>query len=444
MPTPPQRALQERLQSLLRRLSLSLLPLFLSSCIWHDYPHGRVLPMPSRELTRHLVEIEEDIDATTDSDDAAKEYRLARCFLREGDYPRAITHYRRSYHLAKPQALLRSDATSTASGAVTSKHPTSTSGHIISDDCGRSEAREDASYREQCQNGETEADSAYRERPLSLAQRASIHALACYYQAASYGALDPTLSDLSAPTLKPSKPSSSNHHFLSEGLHYFRSCPAHLTAQPPSAVPSSSESLPTEWNAWIDARRIASQMALDAGDDRLLAQIYLQLSDSPCVHAQRAGQELELPILLSRYDATSTQRWLDTLEETHASDPQLRQAAQELIDSYEREKLSPRRARWLNALLPGSGYYYTGQKSAAMTALLVNTLFTAAAYHFFHEGEVAAALLTTSLELGWYVGGINGAGIAAIQANHYKFEKISRKLQSEHQLFPILRLSYDW
>jgi hypothetical protein len=99
---------------------------------------------------------------------------------------------------------------------------------------------------------------------------------------------------------------------------------------------------------------------------------------------------------------------------------------------------SPKTAKVLNAILPGAGYYYVGQKKSALTSFLINALFTAAAYQFFHHGYYAAGAITTSLELGWYMGGINGAGIEASEYNQRLYEAVGHKMMVENNLFPIL------
>ena len=48
---------------------------------------------------------------------------------------------------------------------------------------------------------------------------------------------------------------------------------------------------------------------------------------------------------------------------------------QEFLDDYSLQALSVTKAKTLNALLPGAGYYYVGQKKAAATSLVINALF---------------------------------------------------------------------
>jgi tetratricopeptide (TPR) repeat protein len=108
------------------------------------------------------------------------------------------------------------------------------------------------------------------------------------------------------------------------------------------------------------------------------------------------------------------------------------------LDLYHQYAKSPRQARFLNACLPGAGYYYLGQRNTAVTAFIINTLFIAAAYQFFHRGYVAAGAITTSLEMGWYIGGINGVGLEAQEFNTRLFEGVGRSMLLKEQSFPIL------
>lgn len=108
------------------------------------------------------------------------------------------------------------------------------------------------------------------------------------------------------------------------------------------------------------------------------------------------------------------------------------------LDLYTENIKSPKKARLLNAIFPGAGYYYVGLKKSAITSFLINTLFTYAAYQFFKRGYPAAGIITTSLETGWYLGGINGAGIEAQQFNNRLYEGTMKKMLKDQKMFPML------
>jgi tetratricopeptide (TPR) repeat protein len=110
------------------------------------------------------------------------------------------------------------------------------------------------------------------------------------------------------------------------------------------------------------------------------------------------------------------------------------------LNDYHSEALSVSKAKMLNALLPGAGYYYVGQKNAAVTSFLINALFTWGAYAFIKNGYIAAGIITASLETGWYIGGINGAGIEANEYNQRLYENKAKDLMVKNKLFPVLTL----
>lgn len=116
----------------------------------------------------------------------------------------------------------------------------------------------------------------------------------------------------------------------------------------------------------------------------------------------------------------------------------------EFLNTYSTCALSVRKAQVLNALFPGAGYLYVGQKQTALTSFCINTLFIAAAYYFFDHGNIAAGIIITSLEMGWYIGGINGAGLAAKEYNQRIYDVMGKEIMLKEKLFPILSLQYGF
>lgn len=115
---------------------------------------------------------------------------------------------------------------------------------------------------------------------------------------------------------------------------------------------------------------------------------------------------------------------------------------QKVLTCFEKEKKSVGRAQMLNAFLPGSGYFYVGQTRTGITAILLNGLFIAAAYEFFHQGYTAAGIVTSSFEMGWYFGGIYGAGEAAKYYNERLYEANVSYVMNKEKLYPIFSLNY--
>lgn len=115
---------------------------------------------------------------------------------------------------------------------------------------------------------------------------------------------------------------------------------------------------------------------------------------------------------------------------------------EEFFRCYDREKKSPTTASVLNAVLPGAGYLFVGQRQTAATAFLINGLFIWGSVHSFLKGNIAAGTILASFEAGWYIGGIHGASIQAKLYNERLYETCATPLMHKERLFPILRLSY--
>lgn len=116
---------------------------------------------------------------------------------------------------------------------------------------------------------------------------------------------------------------------------------------------------------------------------------------------------------------------------------ELHEETLEFARLYSQCSKSVKKAQWLNALLPGAGYAYVGQKQSALTSFVINTLFIAGAYQFYHRGYWAAGGIMTSLEVGWYLGGINGAGLGAKEWNERLYESNAQRFMQKNKLFPV-------
>lgn len=148
------------------------------------------------------------------------------------------------------------------------------------------------------------------------------------------------------------------------------------------------------------------------------------------------NEGLLLSTLIQRADLSALRCWNATSF--------LAPCATQLVSCYETKKKSVSTAQWLNALLPGSGYLYLGQRQTAFTAFLVNGLFIAASVQFFRHGYTAAGIITTSFEAGWYFGGIAGAGYEAKFYNERMYERCASPLMNKNGLFPIFMLRYSF
>ena len=90
------------------------------------------------------------------------------------------------------------------------------------------------------------------------------------------------------------------------------------------------------------------------------------------------------------------------------------------------------------SFFPGAGYLYVGQRRAAVTSFLINTLFILATIRFFEREDYAAGIITAGFEAGWYFGGINGAAGAAREYNERLYERHAKDTMVQGELFPVL------
>ncbi len=146
--------------------------------------------------------------------------------------------------------------------------------------------------------------------------------------------------------------------------------------------------------------------------------------------------ELSSELVLSVAFMQGNLECIKSFAEDHPQAPCLN----EFVAHYETYAKSIKKARHLNALLPGAGYYYVGQKKAAATSFLINALFIGATYLFIKNGNYPAGIITASLESGWYIGGINGAGLAAKEYNERLYETNAKEIMIQNKLFPVLML----
>lgn len=114
------------------------------------------------------------------------------------------------------------------------------------------------------------------------------------------------------------------------------------------------------------------------------------------------------------------------------------------LKSYNSKKKSITKAQFLNATIPGTGYLYLGQKKACITSILLNSFFIWASYEFFKRGFIAAGIITTSFEMGWYFGGIYGAGEEAKFYNERIYNIEATSFMNKNKLFPIFMLKHTF
>jgi tetratricopeptide (TPR) repeat protein len=127
----------------------------------------------------------------------------------------------------------------------------------------------------------------------------------------------------------------------------------------------------------------------------------------------------------------------------HLGDDEQKQAAA-IIDEYRSLRKNPQTACILNGILPGTGYLYVGQPQTALTSTAFNTAFIVAAVQLFTAHQPAAAIIATGFEVGWYCGGVMGAGMAAESYNQRLREKLAKAYLNHYKLFPLQMVHYKW
>lgn len=112
------------------------------------------------------------------------------------------------------------------------------------------------------------------------------------------------------------------------------------------------------------------------------------------------------------------------------------------LESYSSQKKSIGTSQILNAVLPGAGYFYIGQRQTALTAALFNGLFVWASYLFFHKGNIPAGVIFATFEAGWYFGGIYGVGQETKFYNERIYEKYATPMMNQKGLFPAFMIRH--
>ncbi len=193
---------------------------------------------------------------------------------------------------------------------------------------------------------------------------------------------------------------------------------------------SDLKRIETTFPACRDLLTILYDSYLQDGDDaqaeRTLHIIYqLYPEEAPDLALSNALVHADFPVIQQFADHMEGADYLDTF-----------------LTDYEQQKKSVTKAQLLNTFLPGTGYLYLGQTQSAITAFLLNGLFIAAAAEFFIHDHLAAGIIFTSFEAGWYFGGIFGAGLEAKQYNERLYERLATPMMNQQRLFPVLMLNY--
>jgi len=186
--------------------------------------------------------------------------------------------------------------------------------------------------------------------------------------------------------------------------------------------------------------------------DALMAYRSSELSQAPPTFpAHRDLLLLVQEILLQTGDPEGAARIDRGLSDQDRSDSQIARVLQnreweqvelpEFQQPFTTHRKSPERAAFYQAIFPGAGYWYVGQTRAGITSLMLNALTTAATVALACHHQWAAVALVGSVELGWYMGGINGAALAAHQWNRQLGEQLATPLLTQRKA-ALFRLEY--
>lgn len=90
---------------------------------------------------------------------------------------------------------------------------------------------------------------------------------------------------------------------------------------------------------------------------------------------------------------------------------------------------SPRKAGFLNLVVPGAGYAYAGYPQTGAISFLTNGLFAWGTVVAVQRGETALAIILGSINVAWYFGGVQGAANAAARTNESRVNAVIRPLE---------------
>ncbi len=130
------------------------------------------------------------------------------------------------------------------------------------------------------------------------------------------------------------------------------------------------------------------------------------------------------------------QHLLETLPADHVLGNQARRL-QQALKTPPIPRKSPRTARLLAGLLPGTGHLYLGKPLQGLTAFLLNGSFLTGAVFAFRQHLYATGAILLYFETGWYLGNINSAGDGARAANRLQQRDFAEHLKTTYTPPPL-------
>jgi TolA-binding protein len=204
---------------------------------------------------------------------------------------------------------------------------------------------------------------------------------------------------------------------------------------------------------WEDARKTFEEIAQRHPDPDIRAEAAYRVGETSFEQGRYAQAIADLRPTAERYPRTSvgeqaryllgwsylrTRQWpaafqtFATIDATSPLFPSSRALADAARVGEELPRKSPALAGFMSAVIPGTGYFYTGRWRDGTVALLLNGAFLAAGLEAVSAGNEAAAGLLLFFEAAWYSGAIYGAVNATQKYNLDLEERWLQGLERQH------------
>ncbi len=118
-----------------------------------------------------------------------------------------------------------------------------------------------------------------------------------------------------------------------------------------------------------------------------------------------------------------------------------------ILNTINKKVKSPFVAGMLSAIIPGTGYFYTGQYKEGISAFLINSLLGIGIYSLFTNDNTGSGILTSLVAFPFYLGNIVGAANSAEVENELLLKNNTLLLRKNLNIdfyFNLDNLDYLW
>ena len=118
-----------------------------------------------------------------------------------------------------------------------------------------------------------------------------------------------------------------------------------------------------------------------------------------------------------------------------------------LKNNFEKNIKSPFWAGLMSAIIPGTGYIYSGRTKEGLSAFLINGLLGAGIYSLFKSGNTGSGILTSMVAFPFYFGNILGSANTAEDINNKYQQEVLSNLRNSLEIsfvFSSDQLSQFW